>query len=161
MGKSNTRTFYRIETLDMDEGGAPKSGYMGPLSAILCLMLGIEPTYTEEELQYALSTTTDINVKMFWAYMMCLIDIPIPEIYEQNKGNSDYFCLYSKEEYEEAAEILKELQYFMHKYLPQYVFKYKKFKLKDDEILYEDMYQIVISKSIYDKHKHDFAYQEL
>lgn len=161
MEKSNTRTFYRIETLDMDEGGAPKSGYMGPLSAVLCLMLGIEPTYTEEELQYALNTTTDINVKMFWAYMMCLIDIPIPEIYEQNKSSGDYFCLYSKEEYEEAAEILKELQYFMHIHLPQYVFKYKKFKLKDDEILYEDMYQAVITKDTYDKHINDSKYKVL
>ena len=161
MKRNKTRTFYRIETLDMAQDGVPKSGYMGPLTAILCKMLGLKVNHTPEELHKALNTTRNPEIMQFWGYIMCLIDIPIPEIYKQNKNTNNYYCLYTREEYKEAAEILKDLQYEMSIYLPQYSFKYKKFKLSEEELLYEDGYQVVIAKDVYDKHFADSEYRSL
>lgn len=151
------RTFYRIETLDMDGGGIPKCGYMATVNTLLCLKLGIEPNHTAEELQKALNDNMDNkDVKTLWTCMMLLSDIPIPEVYKENQNN--LYCLYSKEEYQEAADALNMLRDIMFELMPQLAFRYKKFKLKDSEIIYEDTYQVVITKEVYEKHLDDSKY---
>ena len=124
------RTFYRIETLNMERGGVPQSGYLGPLNAILCMRLGLRADYTAEELLDALNLASNPDMNYLMSLKMLLTDIPIPEIYEQNKGTDNYYCLYNKEEYKEAAEILKDelIQSEMSILLPEYAFRCKKFK---------------------------------
>ena len=151
------RTFYRIETLDMDEGGIPKCGYMATVDALLCRTLGIKPDHTDIELLKAINNTKNESAKTVFRCLGLLCDIPIPEKYK--KGQEDLYCLYSKEEYEEAAGILNSIWDVLIEYYPQYSFHYKTFKLKDSEIAYEDPYQVVITKEVYDKHKNDSKYR--
>lgn len=151
------RTFYRIETLNMDEGGSPVGGYMRAVDAMLCIKLGISPKHTAEELHKAVNSSDDPDVQELMVCMSLLCDIPIPDIYKENQDNM--YCLYNKAEYDEAVYILNRLRGIMIDTIPAYAFRHKKFKLSDDEIVYEDPYQVVITKEIYDKHYNDSKYR--
>lgn len=153
------RTFYRVETLNMDEDGQSVGGYMAAVDTMLCLKLGLKPDYTEEELSEATSKSTDPCVKDILVCVAMLGDIPIPEIYKEDSDNM--YCLYSKEEFDEAKSELRRLWQIMLEIIPAYTFRYKKFKLNDDEIAYKDAYQAVITKEVYEKHKNDSKYQML
>ena len=74
------RTFYRVETLNMDEDGQSVGGYMAAVDTMLCLKLGLKPDYTEEELSEAASKSTDPCVKDILVCVAMLGDIPIPKI---------------------------------------------------------------------------------
>ena len=149
------RTFYRIETLNMDEDYSV-GGYMAAVDVLLCKKLGIEPGYTAEELQDAVAGSKDLDVKRIMGCFSLLCDIPIPEIYKKDQDNM--YCLYVKDEFEEAAGILNGLWDVMVKVMPAYSFRYKTFRLKDSEIAYEDLYQVVITKEVYEKHINDSRY---
>ena len=152
------RTFYRIETINMDEGYSV-GGYMAAVDALLCKKLGIEPNYTAEELHIELSKSKDPDVRQIMVSFAMLCDILIPEVHRCNKDNT--YCLYFKEEFDEAVEILNGLRNIMIREMPAYTFRYKTFKLNNDEITYEDPYQIVITKEVYEKHKNDSKYKVL
>lgn len=144
----------------MDDDERPSvCGYMATVDSLLVQKLGISPDYTAEELQQAVSKSTDPEVKEIMSCFALLCDIPIPEIYRNNQENM--YCLYNKDECKEASRILSGLWKIMLKEMPGYVFRKKRFRLKDTEILYEDCYQIVIAKEVYDKHKNNSTYDFL
>nr|MCR5157365.1 hypothetical protein [Butyrivibrio sp.] len=149
---------YRIETINMDEG-IPLSGYMSTVTQLMEYKLGIKRGYTAEELQAAINKSNDLDAKRLVVCLAMLCDIPVPEIYDKNRDNM--YCLYGKDEFMEAVDILNSIYDIMFRTVPALSFRYKKFKLKDTEIAYEDLYQIVITKETYEKHKNDSEYKIL
>ncbi len=152
------KTYYRIETINMDEG-IPLGGYMSTVTQLMEYKLGIKRGYTADELQQILSKSADQDVKRLVICLAMLCDIPAPDIYQNNPDNM--YCLYGKDEFMGAADILNSIYDIMFRTVPALSFRYKKFKLTDTEIVYKDLYQIVITKETYEKHKNDSDYKIL
>ena len=86
-----------------------------------------------------------------------LSDIPQPEIYIADKKN--HVCLYQMSEFYEEVDDLAEVSFILEETSEEwYSLCYKRFDIDETEILYEDPFQIVISKETYDEKNDDLDY---
>ena len=91
---------------------------------------------------------------------MVLSDIPQPEIYIQDKANK--ICLYQKSEFDECYEELVDISMMLSDVTDgEMILIYKELDLAEEEILYDDGYQVVISRETYEKYKDSLGYDVL
>lgn len=148
--------FIRVECVDTNTM-EPQGGYMCALMAVLRIALKVSPTIPDDELAKIMNETDSPAAKMVISLLAELGDIPHPNVYIEDKAN--HVCLYRINEFEEAMDSLLELEDLVYEVTQEKLGIYLKvFELESDELLYEDPYQVVISKETYnekiDEHPH-------
>lgn len=153
-------TFIRVETMD-NKKGKTAGGYECSLHTLLAIALGVAPPDNDEELEKLISESLDKpEVRDSLSAMLVLNDIPRPEIYVQDKDN--YVCLYRWSEFDECYEDLADISLrLIDATGGKMNLIYKEFDIREDEIVYEDQFQIVISKQTYDKYNKDVKCDDL
>ena len=143
--------YFRIENYD-NELGESLSGFVGVISAMLLLSLGLPADVGDDEYNAALSVAKDKKPYIYVEDRILgyICDIKIPEIYKSNV--SQYVCLYKEKEYQ---RVIKYLTYFGCRIMEFYDGSYKlicrEMEIPDEEKVYEDEYQIVIPRKRYEK----------
>lgn len=151
--------YIRVETFD-SKTEKSLGGYMCAAHSLLARLLYTTPTQDAEELDRLIGESDDPRVAELLSAMMALADIPFPDIYSNDKEN--HICLYLPSEFDECYEDLTYISSLLcNETGGRKVLIWKEFDLNEDEILYEDMYQIVISKDTYEKHNKDVEYDVL
>ena len=151
--------YYRVETVRNDTEEA-KGGYMCAINLVLSKLLEISPDH-EDELVIAMDKSKDPRVTALKSIIYYLGDIPIPDIYAENK--SSYVCLYRYEEFCEAVDYLSEVSDLLEETTQgKYSLYYKLFDdIGDEDIVYEDAYQIVITRERYENLVKCYPYNDL
>lgn len=151
--------YIRVETLNtLTE--ETLGGYICAAHTILSLKLGVPPTTSDEELARNINDLDDPEVQDVFSTIMVLSDIPQPEIYIQDKQSK--ICLYQQSEFDECYEELVDISMMLSDVTDgEMILIYKEFDLAEDEILYGDGYQAVISKETYEKCKDSIGYDVL
>lgn len=151
--------YIRVECVD-NTSGESKGGYMCAIMMIMALKLNLSPDIENEKLSEKLFGSGDPEVLDLAALLEMLGDIPQPTIYIEDKKN--HICLYQMPEFKEVVEDLAEVSYILEEVSKeQYSLCFKQFDIDEKEILYEDTYQIVISKETYDKKKDEYDYADV
>ena len=146
------REFIRVETID--DNSKPVGGYVSTVFLLLSKLLKVRPDeLTAERMEQVLNDCTDEDVMNIWSTYMMLGDIQPPEIYTDNPQK--YVCLYQPSEFEEEFTELCYLSDMTDYLLKDSQLVFRSFFLSDDEIIYEDGYQIVITRETYDNHQND------
>ena len=150
--------FYtRVETFNIEEKKS-EGGYICATQLLMALKLGISPDCDEYKWKEMIDNSDDPSVKELFTIIFSLSAIPHPEVYIQDKENN--VCLYQIEEFEESYDELMYISMNFHEVTKgRYCLIYKSFDIKADEILYEDPYQIVISKETYNKYNNNAKYE--
>lgn len=115
------KRYVRIECVNK-ETEESIGGCISALCVFLACRLGIGPTEDIEFLTEKFQESKDTDKATLYYIIFALSDLPIPEVYLDDRAN--YVCLY-----------------------------------EEDEIVYSDGYQIVISKEVYEKHRNDTKYR--
>ena len=142
--------YYRVECIDMKEDHY-LGGYVNIIFATLAHLLGVD----QEELTSKMLSKVKPQDN-FYAYRLLvlmkplLLHLPIPEVYISDQDN--YVCLYKKKEFKKVKHVLEEINYIIgDETNGRAMLVAKKFKIRDDEIIYEDDFQIVIGQSTYEE----------
>lgn len=151
------RRFYRVETLDTGKGETI-SGLMDSLWSMLYIELGIkkldnreenakqiDKKYAEEEAKGNLAAIVLMRL------IKRLCDMPVANDIKESK---DDVCLFMPRFFLKNKEMiagLSELSLCMSEKRLCYV--YRVMNIDDEEIYYEDQYQVVIPRSVYEQKK--------
>lgn len=146
--------YYRVETVEW-ETKKIRGGYISALEALFLDTLGLKPGCSAEEWAEAVRNSADPEMRELWISTAVLGDIPVPDVYEEDKENN--ICLYQEYEFEEErmefdyiSELLKE------RTEGKLCLIAREFDIPDEELLYEDGYQVVVSKKAYEKYDPGF-----
>ncbi len=151
--------YIRVETLNTHTEET-LGGYICAAHSILSVKLGVPPTTSDEELARIINESDDPEVEDAFSTIMVLSDIPQPEIYIQDKPNK--ICLYQQSEFDECYEERVDISMMLSDVSDgEMILIYKEFDLVEDEILYDDGYQVVISRETYEKQKDSLGYNVL
>ena len=139
--------YYRVETKNLLDGSV-EGGFFSCAHAIGCIIGGVKPTCTPEELFYALRENGGLSVNAWLSAASFLSECPVPDVYSKDKENN--FCLYKEKYYIRASFYLEELDALIRVYSQgMYGLIYKEIEGISDDVRYSDEYQIVISKDAY------------
>lgn len=148
--------YIRVECID-NTSGESKGGYMCAIMMIMALKLNVSPEIGNEKLLEELSKSNDPELRDLIPLLGTLGDIPQPEGYIEDKKN--HVCLYQLSEFYEEVDDLAEVSFILEETSEErYSLCYKRFDIDETEILYEDPFQIVISKETYDEKNNDLDY---
>ncbi len=157
MGKeTDSRRFIRVELMEY-ANKVTLGGFVSAALLLLHLKLGLPPICSSEEIYKKMKAEKDIRILNLFNCIMVLCDIPQPEVYTNDHVN--HYCLYSVDEFEEIREDLCWISKQLRDLRDDFVLVSKDFFLQ--EILYEDSYQVVITKETYDRHKGEHEYEPL
>lgn len=156
--KKNTQKFIRVEGMDYEKDET-FGGFMSAATLLLTTKLNLPPSCGMEEISEKLNQILDPEILHLVGAIMCVGDIPYPEIYVNDRKN--HYCLYSPEEFEEIREDLYWISDKLRDLCEDFGLIFKEFFLQENEILYNDGYQIVISKKTYDRHNKEAKYEPL
>ena len=153
-------SYYRVECVD-NMTYETQGGYMCAAMMMLSHISGVNPELDDENILKALSESKSPELMELLSLIVGLGDIPIPSVYKEDKKN--HICLYNEEEFYEAIDILAEVSELLEEMTSgKYSLYYKTFDyVPEEEILYEDGYQIVISRDLYENIKDDYPYNSL
>lgn len=146
---TDNRVFYRIETVD--DKGETTGGCVSFAYSLLALILGIHPAELTPEILAEKQRSSQAYDYAFAVYG-AIASIPKPDVYINDKDNN--YCFYSNEtfQYLLKADVFTLLDIMGENItMGTYRIVYKKFKIKNEDIVYEDRYQCVISKETYEK----------
>lgn len=151
--------YIRVETMNTHTEET-LGGYMCAAHSILSIKLGVPPIAENEELASIINESDNPEVQEVLSTIMVLSDIPQPELYVQDKVNK--ICLYQRSEFDECYEELVDISMMLSDASDgELILIYKEFELRQDELLYDDGYQVVISKETYEKYKDSLGYDVL
>lgn len=151
--------YIRVETMNTHTEET-LGGYICAAHTILSIMLGVPPATSDEEFTRLINESDNPEVQDVLSEIMVLSDIPQPDIYIQDKSNK--ICLYQQSEFDECYEELVDISMMLSDVSDgEMILIYKEFDLAEDEILYDDGYQVVISRETYEKHKDRLGYEVL
>lgn len=86
-----------------------------------------------------------------WISASLLCDIPYPDEYSGDRKNT--VCLYNEMEYEEAEPELDYISELLIEHTDgKLALATRVFDIPDEELLYEDEYQVVVSRETYEKY---------
>ena len=151
------RAFYRVESMDSD--GNTVGGYVGALFYLFSKILNVDLEQINEDLLSAsVGSSPEFDSLMVNFAMLC--DIPKPDEFINNREN---YCLYQKNTFLEDE--IYELQNITRKLSEmtngEFLLICKKFMLTDDEIIYEDDFQVVITPEVYKRHNRNSRFKLL
>ena len=142
------RKYYRVECFEESRGHRRSlGGFVNAIMATLAWMIRVPPD--SPDFSEKLMETKDPDARMLLAAWFTLCDIPRPEIYENDKEN--HYCLYTKNEFDEALYGLLTVNEYLMEWSADLTLRYRVFLLEEKDILYNDGYQVVISKDTYDR----------
>ena len=146
--KKKRRLFYRVETIN--DKGRTIGGYVSALFYLFSQVLNVNPDKIDENLIKASIGSSPEFDKLFMM-MRLLCDIPKPEEFIKNREN---YCLYQKDTFmnDEIYELQTLDNILRDKTDDYFALICKKFLLNEDELIYEDEYQVVISADTYKRH---------
>ena len=146
----NRKKYYRVETFSY-EFEDTIGGITGVILAMLAKRVGATSDTTNEEFACMIASSTDLTVRELYNMLVLFkSETAEPLIYEANKENR--YCLYTAEEFSQKENVMELLADIMAYDMPHLELIYYEFELPPEVILYEDKYQIVISRTTYDKY---------
>jgi hypothetical protein len=135
-------------------------GFIGAAYAILYMKLGIDPTASDTELADRLSSTKDLDALDIWHCIVNLSDMQQPEVYVNDREN--HICMYTENRFEEDIALLVNLDEHLNEATDGKLrLVYANLDLENDEILYNDNEQIVISRDAYESRKEGLEYNSI
>lgn len=146
--KQKRKLFYRVETIN--EEGETIGGYVSALFYLFSLILDVNLEEIDGDMLEAnIGFSPEFDRLFMTLGLLC--DIPKPEEYIENNEN---YCLYQKNDFlsDEIYELQTLDDILRDMTDNKYALICKKFLLTDDELIYEDIYQVVISKETYNRH---------
>ncbi len=152
------RRYIRVECVNRNTGESI-GGYFGALTAILARKLSLPANADIDVMAEKMQQSDAPDMETIYQIMIELGDLPYPEIYLNDKEN--YVCLYEMHEFYEAMYSLQELDELVRKDNRKLAIECREFYLEDDEVVYSDGYQIVISKEVYDAYSKEYDYRSL
>ena len=142
--------YYRVETVNVEKLEI-RGGYMAAMDTLLLKRLNLKPGTPVEELAEAVERSADPEVQELWISASLLCDIPYPDEYSGDRKNT--VCLYNEIEYEEAEPELEYISELLIEYTNgKLALATRAFDIPNEELLYEDEYQVVVSKETYEKY---------
>ena len=149
--------YIRVETVNLSDN-RPLGGFLAGTLTLLSLKLGVSPDCSDEMWEYALTKADDGGAWEIWYILTdCLESMPQPEIYVNDKKN--HYCLFKEDvfcgKYEWNLSIVSD--YLNEETNGKLAFVERGFEIDNNEILYEDEYQIVISMNTYEARKTDYC----
>lgn len=133
---------------------------MCAIMMLFVFMLNVSPDIDMDQLSEMLDNTKNSEVQSLLPAFVNLGDIPKPDIYEADKNN--HVCLYTEDEFYEAIYDLGYIAELLMDILNcRYSLEYKPFTIDEEDILYDDGYQVVISKETYNARKEDYEYMNI
>ena len=148
--------YYRVETMDYEDG-VTVGGYVSASLAMTYKALCLMPGCSAEVLCTALKHTDSKNALTIYRNMAVLGSIAQPEVYVNDKPN--HYCLYTQDEFLAVIPAFEEIDKVIREESDGlYFLIYRRVKIPDEAIIYEDEDQIVISKEDYERFvaKEDF-----
>ena len=146
--------YYRVEGIDKKTEES-KCGYIAVCQIILCEITNLPPGLTSEEYAEKGRETDNPDLPVLFELMEILGDMYVPDEYAVDKDNR--ICLCNDDYFEFAYPFFCELDRLTQKYT-RLKLGYLEFCLDNDEKLYEDDEQLVITKDIYLKYKSELDY---
>lgn len=148
--------YIRIETVDTVNNKS-MGGYFCALTSLVLRKLDLPPeTEFTTEIVSKMQNADDPDMTELLSVLLMAGDIPKPDIYINNPNN--HICLYTESEFCEVMYFLLDLDELVRKDNDRLSIKCKDFFLDDNEIVYSDDYQVVITKETYDEHINEFDY---
>ena len=144
--------YYRVELYDEIKEES-QGGYMCAVLMMMSLAMKVPPTISDEELLSLIAEKRTPEAIDLLTILADLGDIPKPEIYDKDSANN--ICLYQEHEFFEAVYDLYKIDEMLREITDdKYSLSYITFDaIGEDDILYEDPYQIVISRETYEEQK--------
>ncbi|MBQ8951380.1 MAG: HD domain-containing protein [Eubacterium sp.] len=146
--------YYRVEGIDKNTEES-KCGYITVCQLILCEITSLPPGLTSEEYVEKARGIDNPDIPVLFELMGILGDMYVPDEYEVDKDNR--ICLCNDDYFGFAYPFFCKLDSLTQKYT-RLKLGYLEFCLDNDEKLYEDDEQLVITKEIYLKHKSELDY---
>lgn len=155
---ANVETFYRVECYNV-ESKRTIGGYVSAIDTMIKTELGISPFLGGLEYAKILATTeNDFVVSILFTAKLLLSNLSIPTVYAENAEN---ICLYRHDEFKDKLKLLNAISLELSERNPFLKLIVKEFGLKSEEMLYDDCFQIVISREVYDEHNKKDEYKDL
>lgn len=148
------RTFVRVEGISK-ETGKSFGGYVSAGLAVTAMRLGVPPDHPQ--LIETACQCEDADTRRLMAFLGELTSIRQPDIY-QGEDKENYYCLYDIETFSEEYMLISDVLEIIRKTTDKFDLQFILMEIEDDEIVYEDSAQIVISKETYEKHHSDTYY---
>ena len=152
ISRSGDNVYYRVELYDEIKEES-QGGYMCAVMMMMSLAMKVPPTISDEELLSLIAEKRTPETIDLLTILADLGDIPKPEIYDKDSANN--ICLYQEHEFFEAVYDLYKIDEMLREITDdKYSLSYITFDaIGEDDILYEDPYQIVISRETYEEQK--------
>lgn len=152
ISRSGDNVYYRVELYDEIKEES-QGGYMCAVMMMMSLAMKVPPTISDEELLSLIAEKRTPEAIDLLTILADLGDIPKPEIYDKDSANN--ICLYQEHEFFEAVYDLYKIDEMLREITDdKYSLSYITFDaIGEDDILYEDPYQIVISRETYEEQK--------
>ena len=147
--------YYRVEAVDKKTEKS-MCGYIAVCETLLALLTDLPPGRSAEEYHERVVEKNDPELNTLVNILGVFNDIQVPDEYKADMENR--YCFFSSYFFEEAYPYFYELDNLVQKYT-KLKLEYIDLHLdEDDEIIYEDADQIVISKETYMKYKDGATY---
>lgn len=151
----NNRPFYRVESINRK--GVTTSGCMSVVWALLSNVAKVSPLDLDER-KLTMLQGSSLEYDTLFSILAALGCVPKPDVYMNNRDN---YCLYDERFYRfNTYKAFSTLDSLMEEMLDgEYSLILKEFRVDNTDILYEDDYQIVISKDAYEKYNDGCSYK--
>ena len=151
--------YFRVEMIDKYTGEVLSGHHCA--AAFILTKLGFKTSGTAKDIREIIDKIMverdDLADPL--CIMFALENIPTPDVFGRDPEN--HVCLYTAEKYEKYQFVFKSVDILLEKLSDRLKLVSKEFDIDDDEIIYRDPYQIVISWETYERHKDKHEHQEI
>lgn len=148
------RTFIRVEVYDY-ENDKSKSGFVSITDLIIRQVLNVPFETSDEELAKIIIESKDPTVMELNALLLGVLkDLPKPDVFTSDRENK--YCLFTEDAYDARVDSFELLNDIIQDFFPSYNLVMLEFDLPEEAILYEDEYQVVISKADYETYRPEY-----
>ena len=146
--------YYRVEAVDKKTEES-QCGYVAVCETLLALLTGLPIGKTADEYYDKALEINTPDLAALIEIMGAVGSMPVPEVYKADQEN--HYCLFTDDAFEEAYMYLIELDRILQAHT-HFKLAYMDWQLEDNDILYTDSEQIVISKETYLNNKENSIY---
>ena len=146
--------YYRVEGIDKTTGKS-LCGYVAVCEVLLALLTDLPPGRSVDEYCERAKENRTPEIANLMEIMGAIGAINVPDQYIADKENN--YCLCTDDFFECAYPYFIELDQLARKYT-KLKLGYIDFGVNDDEIIYKDEHQVIISKETYLKYKDESYY---
>ncbi len=142
--------YYRVSLFNYNKMETT-GGFVSILKVMLLMKLNLTPLVSDEDFTLKVDASNDPDVKKLGGLMGVLLEgmQPPPE-YNCDKLNR--YCLFTEKGFAERVMFFEVLSEYIDDFSPDLSLIYTEVELPPEVILYQDEYQIVVTKDTYEEY---------